>query len=166
MTRLDTFKYFITEDLYIIREKEPGPTPPGTVGEERPPQKIDAKGSLAGSAFILVNDAGHEHIAPGDEQFLHKILQAVQVGPGDIAIINTAKNRVDLDFILGAGAGKILIFDPDQAVLKDPVQAYVPETLQGKTFLISDSLDELQKDQNKKRQLWKSLQEIFLSDTE
>ena len=167
MTNLEALKHFITEELYIVPGKDPATTAPAAVEKEVQEQvpKVNVKGNPSAKVLIAFHDDDNEHLVTGNEQFLHKILQAVHVEPGDTALVNTAQEGVNEDFILTCNASKILIFNLDQAIMNTPVTVYTPTAHQGKTFLISDRLDELQKDQNKTRLLWKSLQEMFLGQS-
>lgn len=159
MIRPDALKHFITEELYIIPEnEEPQPIPL----ETEPSRDTQFKGNAEGSVLVLVYDEHHSHIDQEQEQFLHKILGAVKVHEEDVALLNMANNDVNETMLLSATANKILVFYPGQTVIQQPPPPYSPMSFQGKTILISDTLEQLQLDQNKKRQLWKSLQQMFI----
>lgn len=103
---------------------------------------------------------------PELQDFLHKILLAIQLDPANDTGLFSLEQNKDISLVKllenHTGGKTILSFGPKPLNFGMSI-AYRPYhlfNLHGNTFLFSDSLKTIQSDSNRKRELWDSLQQI------
>ena len=176
MKDLNTLQYLLTEDIYIIPETNQtitttsppkaaqDPPPPLDVKEtvKVPAPDVNFTGNKNGSVIVLVNDRNSEALDKEQEELLLKILKAVGVSKENMLLVNTAFTKIDNTFLQSLNATKILQFYPDYDLAESPTPLYSTVIDNGKIRLISDPLNDLIYDLNKKKMLWNALQKMFI----
>ncbi|MEQ6117947.1 hypothetical protein [Reichenbachiella sp. MALMAid0571] len=180
MENTEFLKYFINEDLYLIKaendlsqqkvetvsvpEKE---TIAGKVEEhqvvEEPkevltPSKPPAfKGANKKGILILVEDAGSEFLNEKDFTYLMKILGAVKLTIDEIALVNVNKtnNYVDIEFT------NAIVFTSNHSLQISNPTKYIPSVLSNKKILLADPLDQIAASVELRKALWDALKNTF-----
>lgn len=186
MSDLTFLKSFLTEHLYIIKEdqketasdtqlvvkvpqkeyEEKEPSDESSIINE-PKEEIMAKpfpahrGSFKKKILITVQDNVSEIINDSDLEFLLKILGAVKLSLDDVAIVNTAKNKIDLTDLSIWSATHYLSFTAEP-ISQGNASFYTPFHIEEVHCLSCDKLKEIAEDKGKKQQLWAALQRLFL----
>ncbi|TRX49477.1 hypothetical protein FNH22_27050 [Fulvivirga sp. M361] len=179
MKDLNTLKYLLTEDIYLIPETNRTTTTASPITEPKAPQEtsppldiketaevsasdFNFKGNKNGSVIVLVNDRNNEALNKEQEELLLKILKAVGISKENMLLVNTAFTKVDNIILQSLSATKILQFYPDYDLAESPTALYSTVIDNGKTRLISDPLNDLIYDLSKKKMLWNALQKMFI----
>jgi len=138
---------------------------PAPVAENQPIAKL---GGFAKKILVLVNEEDVLHISDHSLELLSKMLAAVQLSLADIALINLAAQKLDLQHIHRELDAEINLFfgvEPSSMGLPMRFPHFQVQNWNNKMFLYSPSLRELNgssEDQtNQKRNLWASLKVIF-----
>jgi hypothetical protein len=123
------------------------------------------KGNFARRVLVLQLEGAR----PLEERdFLLKILAAAQVNldhDTHLAMIPAGKALAVTPYLKEKEPAIVLVFGlpPAQIGLQIPAPSYEPFTFYGCTWLFADSLATLEPDKQRKGQLWKALQVLFLS---
>ncbi len=101
------------------------------------------------------------------EKFLSNILTAAKLDMSKDVFLYRSTSKTDFSFIRSktkAKIEKVIIFGihPKKLGINLDMKLYNPLNFQDCTFLLANSLAEIQADQNKKKLLWTCLQEIYL----
>ena len=169
MANDEFLKYLITEDLYLVPEKEGEETVEASskpyeqdssesssvVEEPQPAQEevvVNYLGGFEKKVLILVEDAQADHLNETDKAYLLKILGAVKLGLEDIALVNLnrTKNVESLD-------AEITISFASNAM----DTKYTIQTKAGKKVLFADPLSAISKSTELRTALWNALKELF-----
>ncbi|MEI6412545.1 MAG: hypothetical protein WCR52_24345 [Bacteroidota bacterium] len=123
-----------------------------------------ASGGFARKVFVLVLK---EPDAPGNRDFLTKILAAAQVNLEKDTLwaeVSAMEAPAPAATFSIKHPDHILVFGltPEQVGLKIDAPLYRPVAFYGATWLFSEPLSVLEPDKNRKGLLWKALQQIFL----
>ena len=173
MKDLKALKYLLTEDIYLIPEPETSQTdkqpPTASESEKVSDEKektgtteLKFKGNKNGSLLVLVNNRDHEFLDKSQEELLQKIIKAISISENNMILINTAHQEIDDVDLHTLPAKKVLQFFLDHNLSGDNIPPYTTVIDNGKTRLISDPLDDLIHDLNKKKVLWNALQKSFI----
>ncbi len=148
---------FLTEDIYLIPDKEEDKEDKSHKMPESPRGSFEYLGQNKAHFLVLIEDPKHSKISPNILNLLLKIMQAKGLDIDDIAIVNyscypnTCFNELKLFF----ACDKLTLLGIDPQSLKLPSlainQIHLIEQVQ---ILPSCSLDEMNADQDKKRQFW------------
>lgn len=180
MENTEFLKYFINEDLYLIKgendllqqkvetvsapEKEPiaDKVVEQHVVEEpkvelTPPKPPAYKGANKKGILILVEDANSEFLNEKDFTYLMKILGAVKLTIDDIALVNVNRtnNYSDLEF------SNAIVFTSNHSLQKSKTTKYIPSVLGNKKILLADPLDQIAESVDLRKALWDALKSIF-----
>ncbi|MEL7005435.1 MAG: hypothetical protein AAFN93_22290 [Bacteroidota bacterium] len=171
--------HFINETVYVIKEDMPTKKsnlqasdlkgdkteevvlPKEAESEITTVEPLKFKGSNARRTLIIVNYADHEHIHPADEEFLTKILKAVNIEIAEAAILNLSLNvHFDYEGLLTFEATHVLYFGENK-ILPNQFDYYSIKSEGNKQILLSPDLSKTAQDTEKKKQLWGALKKMF-----
>ena len=131
-------------------------------------QPIAKLGGFAKKILVLVSEENVLHISDHSLELLSKMLAAVQLSLADIALINLAAQKPDLQQIhkeLNADINLFFGVEPSSLGLPMRFPYFQVQNWNNKIFLYSPSLKELnastEEQTNRKRNLWASLKVIF-----
>ncbi|MBA2498425.1 MAG: hypothetical protein H0V30_01730 [Chitinophagaceae bacterium] len=116
--------------------------------------------------LILINNPDTVFLPDEQLNFLTTILNACKMSLGDVAIINLAHTQIDYQTLKkNLNQDKALLFDIQPAQIQLPVKFphFQVQSFDGCQYLLSPSLDQLDKDKQLKGKLWSCLQRLFLS---
>ncbi len=169
-----TYLQFVyQEDLYVFEDQSPDYELPVTV-EEKPaenkmpiqsevfePEPVHYWGGNQMRILILIKDQESDLIHPKDQDFLMRIVEGgLKYSRQDIAVVNCSKyeysqifDEIDHAFLIAFG-------DHPQK-FTGAMPKYEVFLHNGKKVLLSDSLNDLEPDKEKKKALWKALQQMF-----
>ncbi len=155
------------EGVYLVSERLPlqiaKPAIPAPEIKKQPVlgEKAAVKylGANEKGALFVVADQGHDFINDKDHEFLMKIVESgLRLTKFDIAIVNAAKfpleritDEIPHQFLVG--------FDLPE--FRSLGKNYEVQHADGKKMLFTHALREIAGDTEKKRLLWKALQEMF-----
>lgn len=132
---------FIEEEIYLIKDRNTKTAPVFVGGNNQ-------------GVLILFSNPNEVLLSPEEDGLLQKILLSVELTYDDVAIINVSKSNFnEIDF------RKALSFG---VAVEPQTKYYQVEEIEGKQWLLVDSLTEISKDRSKKKQLWQHLQQLFL----
>ncbi len=117
---------------------------------------------------VVVRFPGEAFLPENHLQMLTKMLGACKLNLGDVAIVNDASQRVDINALRDQLSPKrVLLFgvSPEETGLPLSFPAFKSQDYAGSTYLYTPSLDELNQETEEgkalKRSLWESLKKIF-----
>ena len=114
--------------------------------------------------LVLVAKDDAVYLPDGELNFLTTILSACQLSLGDVAIVNWKTTHPDLEPLQQQlGSRFVLLFDvsPLEAGLPINFPHFQIQQFNGRTYLASPALSEVEKEVGIKRQLWPSLKKMF-----
>lgn len=166
---IEFLEHIYHEGVYLLDEqplRQAGPI--GSDKANTPEEKNDVAleksavkylGANEKGALFVVTDQGHDFINDRDQVFLMKIVESgLRFTKFDIAIANAA--RYPLERITDEIPYQFLIaFDLPE--FRSQGKNYEVQRVDGKTRLFADSLQAIEAETDKKRMLWKALQEMF-----
>jgi hypothetical protein len=130
-----------------------------------PTDKISFLGRNSKNILLLVNVPDVPFLEDKDLDFLTGILSACKLSVADIALVNLKDKVIGIEELNKSfSPEKIILFGTGSSEINLPLQFpdYQIQQYNGQTFLSSPSLKELASDKDLKRQLWESLQKLFL----
>jgi len=180
MENTEFLKYFINEDLYLIKgendllkqKTETAAAPVKELVTEEieeqniveepkveltPPKPPAYKGANKRSILILVEDANSEFLNENDFTYLMKILGAVKLTIEDIALVNVTKtnNYAGLEFT------NAIVFTSNHSLQVSNTTKYIPSVLSNQKILLADPLDQIAASVELRKALWDALKSIF-----
>ena len=155
-------------DPFLLAKIYPQPiTSPGADHPFHPPEKIRYLGENKKRILIFFQNDFSEIPDENSFQLLNKILQACNLVMADIALVNFSQQAANgyQEISLQFKPKKVLFFGilPNQMGLLQEFPPYLPQVVEGVTFLVADGLAELQAQTHLKQQLWKALKPMFKS---
>ncbi|QJD80422.1 hypothetical protein [Spirosoma rhododendri] len=140
----------------------PAPPRPSTPSV-RPPDKPSTRPVQLNHKVLLLAD---EELDPSNLLFLEKILKAVNLNINGVDLLNL-NGAKDIDFaamVQDKHIHHFITFGVPFTRIKLDIgmDRYHPVRFFGINFLMADSLPTIEADQNLKRRLWGSLQQLFL----
>lgn len=146
-------KILLNEDIYLIDKKEE------SLSEESEPG-LTYYGENKKKIAVLVDEANPDFMRSVSFEFLNKIMEAVKLSKHEYALVNLHENKQStLEAISAELTPKHLIVFGQPNLLNQ--ENYKIGRVGDITTLQSDSLTEIQADVEKKKALWKVLQEMF-----
>lgn len=140
MTSNTFLPLFLNEEIYLIRD-----------GMSQ--QKPVFMGGNSQGILIVVSNPTTDFLSSEEDKLLQKILLSVELTYNDVAIVNVSKSSFEaIDF------KKALSFGAPHS---PQTNYYQLEEIEGKQWLLVDSLSEIAQDRNKKKRLWQHLQLLF-----
>jgi hypothetical protein len=141
------------------------PEPVAPAPKEPPvPQGANFLGRNEKGILILVSKTDAVYLPDGELNFLTTILSACQLSLADVAIVNWKSSPVELNALQQQlGTRFILLFDvsPLDAGLPINFPHFQIQQFNGRTYLSSPALTDVEKEVAIKRQLWPSLKKMF-----
>ncbi len=144
----------LDEPIYVL-DKSISPDSTKTV-EDNPLSEpiIQYRGGFDKKVLILIQDVSKEQIKSEEEEFLLKIMGAVNLDLADIAILNIEEvtnwqDLMDPDMVIGFG------------LKSSPIALYELHKLNECTHFYADSLSVIAENIGLKRQLWEGLKKMY-----
>lgn len=181
--------HFITDDIYVIPEKEEVrtqaiekeeaapvkeevPSPTHTIeatietAEVREPEPVTLKPIHTHGENLkhcIVMFSAENKLDSNSKDLLFKILAAIDRKPKDVLMANVhgCSNESIEALIQENNHRQLISFGVKQPDLLANAEVYSPISEKGKHYLLSDHLEDVAVDTNKKRALWGALQSIF-----
>lgn len=128
------------------------------------PKSANFLGRNEKGILILVAKDDAVYLPDGELNFLTTILSACQLSLADVAIVNWKTAHPDLEPLQQQlGSRFVLLFEvsPLEAGLPINFPHFQIQQFNGRTYLSSPALSEVEKDVPTKRQLWPSLKKMF-----
>lgn len=145
--------------------EKPAPSPVAAPPKEAPaPGGTSFLGRNEKGILILVSKDDAVYLPDGELNFLTNILSACQLSLADVAIVNWKTAHTELGALQQQlGTRFILLFDvsPLDAGLPINFPHFQIQQFDGRTYLSSPALADVEKDVTVKRQLWPSLKKMF-----
>lgn len=164
---LSFLPFFLREPVYVVPE-----TTPPSLPEERTLPALPHRGQGRQGIVLLVRETDHAMLAPDDQAFLEKILQAVSLTLEDAVVVNTAgweehlQNGFSTDELLAGFSGQTyLVLGPVPGEWSQSNYFEKYRVIRGENaqhLLQADTLAEIASDTDKKVRLWKCLQQLFV----
>lgn len=143
----------------------PASQPAAAAPKEAPAQQgVNFLGRNEKGILILVSKDDAVYLPDGELNFLTTILSACQLSLADVAIVNWKTSRTELEGLQQQlGSRFILLFDvsPLEAGLPINFPHFQIQQFNGRTYLSSPTLSDVEKEVAIKRQLWPSLKKMF-----
>jgi hypothetical protein len=157
------FKNFYTETLFITRDANAN-VPQAGEDESVSGPAIIWKEPVFKGLVMLVSEDEKVFNAILQNEFLTKILKAIKFEMHDVAFVNVPKSANVNLAVLGRKLAikSVVSFGTDLIDLEKIPAPYKHFHIGPTPVLLSESLTELEADQNKKRLLWGGLQGMFL----
>jgi hypothetical protein len=157
------YKNFFSETLFVTRDANANQPLPEEALTVSGPEIIFKETVFKGLA-ILVSEEENTFRQILQNEFLTKILKAIKFEMHDVAFINVAPGSTINLAVLGKKLPikSIVSFGTDLLDLDKIPASYKHFHIGPTPVLLSDSLTQLEADQNKKRLLWNGLQGMFL----
>ena len=144
--------YLFNEELYIIPENDTQ-----SVSNNDQSFQKDIKNQV----LIVMKENGDGAIPAEHQEFMLKILQSVSLTWEDVQIIQdkqyTRNKALEVDYLVMWGLGLV----PQDIGLDPQNGPYQIIDQEGKKILLTDPLEEIKTDVNKKQQLWDCLKQLF-----
>lgn len=116
--------------------------------------------------LILFNNEQSPYLAKNEEVLLKKILHSIKLDIDDVDLVNYNNiQRVDyVDVLKEKILNQLISFGVSLTALNLQLylKKYEVEQIEGVSMLLSDNLSELEHSPEKKKLLWKALQQMFM----
>ena len=134
--------------------------------DDRPGQQtaIDFLGGNQKHVLFVTNNIGHKFIPDAHLQFLNNLLTAFGLTMADIALINMAPRAISYLEVKKQLQPKIVLLmgvTAPELELPFAIPMFQVQRFQEQRYLIGPSMQDIQGDQELKKQLWSSLKKIF-----
>ena len=127
--------------------------------------KIDCLGENQKQVLFLVNDQSNKYLGDEEMEMLVKLIAACKLSMADIALVNFHSNKFNYQqFNNEFHSNKILIFGVSTGELELPFEIphFQVQQFQKQFYLTAPSLKDLLDNTDLKKELWMSLQKLFL----
>ena len=121
--------------------------------DDADPPKLDYKGDFGKEVLILFSDKDVVELTAGDEEFLLKVLAAVDLGLEDVAILNVSQGQAWEDFL---SPTHVLSFGVPELAAGYQITAHDESA-----HLYCDSLSVIAENVELKKKLWAGLKSLF-----
>jgi hypothetical protein len=173
---IELYRHLFDETLFLVPEagavaQQPRPAAPVAAEPEAPalgdtaqPPAYQLLGENRKGLVIAVALPEPQFRALPANEFLTKVLGAIQRSPADVAFVNVGggeKLRV-FDLAKQTQLNHLVAFGPGLIDTESNIGLYKPAAIGQVPLLIGDPVAEIEKDVNKKKLLWAGLQAIFL----
>ncbi|MGV3586805.1 MAG: hypothetical protein ACO1OF_07380 [Adhaeribacter sp.] len=182
---LPFYQHFYSESLFILPEQNPisesspksmsaqpeqpdiKPTQEVVSGDTLLPKKFYLTGENKKGLVLVFSLPEKEFATLPQNTFLTKILAAIQHTPADVAYVNLEpKYKVNIfDLSKETKVQQVVSFGKDLVDLATGFQIhlYKPAAIGQVPLLLTDPLEYIENDVNRKKYLWSGLQAIFLN---
>lgn len=131
-------------------------------------ENIGKLGDFNRQILVLVNDSSSLHLAEAELETLGKMIQALKLSFADIAIVNTAHQKINWQTLQNQlPARQVILFGVEPADIQIPIRLphFRVQTWSNIRFLYSPSLAEITmvrpEQQQLKMSLWTAIKELF-----
>jgi hypothetical protein len=128
--------------------------------------KINSLGENKGNILFLVNNSQHKFLADDEMKLLSNLLTACKISMADIVLTNYNQNpTINYQLLIDQfHPKKILIFGVTSSDLALPfnIPFFQIQKFQDQQYMISPTLSDFLNNTKLKKELWNSLQKIFL----
>lgn len=127
--------------------------------------KIDSLGANHKHVLFLVNDRSCKFLPDEEMELLTNLVSACKLSMDDIALVNFNSNRFSyLQFMEQFHSQKILVFGVSNSELELPfdIPHFQIQPFQEQFYLTAPSLKDFLTNKALKKELWMSLQKLFL----
>ncbi len=127
--------------------------------------KIESLGENQRNVLFIVNDSTHKFLPDEEMELLTRLVSACQLSLADIALVNFHSNKYNYQqYNDQFQPKKILIFGVKNANLELPfdIPHFQVQQFQQQFYLTAPSLNALLNNTALKKELWASLQKLFL----
>jgi len=134
-------------------------------GKIKTGDSINTLGQNQSQILFIVNNPAHKFLSDDEMDLLAKLLTACNLSMADIALVNYHFNKYNYhEFNRQFGSKKILIFGVKNAELELPfdIPHFQVQQFQNQLYLTAPGFETFLKNTGLKRQLWASLQKLFL----
>lgn len=163
MSSQEFLKYFITEDIYQVPEKQPDESI--QVAREVsdptvPDESIDLPEIVEPSneVLLIVRDEQNEILSDKDRVYLEKILHAVKLSWEMVDVLNLAKQQVPRL----TGYQRIMVFCTGAELPFSMTTNYAFTSWEGTQVLMVDPPEVISASVELRKKLWSALQQAFL----
>lgn len=174
------YQQLFTEHLFILPDELPNVAPPLTspepepisaeelerLGSTAPIKKFSLVGENQKGLIILVSLPEFAFQDLSKNEFLTKIIGAIKYTPSDVGYINAIDIKpVNIhDLSKEVSLANLLVFGKNILDMSSDsrVSYYKPASIGSTPLLIAEELEVIERDVNKKKQLWAALQSMFL----
>ena len=190
--KLQALSLFLDEPIYLIKSDDllpagnvPEVTQPATILPSAPhnaaalpqpqlvekpvPVPIPDKKPVSknkSKLMILFNNEQSPYLKRSEEALLQKILAAIQLTIDDVELVNfnNIRNINYIDLLKEKVLNQLISFGISLTELNLDIrlQKYKVEKIEGISVLLADTLDVLETDMERKKQLWRALQLMFM----
>lgn len=158
--------FLLNESIYVVPEDKPASKVEQLLEEEdEQPGQITWQGNNRQQVVLLIKNEHEQYLSELQKDLMSKILAAVKLNFEDVALINLAhyKEKHHLDKFTEPGAKYLIAFgltSDDIALDRNLImnEIFSRNNIQ---MLFTASLEELEKDRNKKISLWNNLKQMF-----
>ncbi len=127
--------------------------------------EIESLGENQSNILFIVNDPAHKFLPDEEMELLTRLVSACQLSLADIALVNFNSNKYNYQqYNERFQPKKILIFGVKNASLELPfdIPHFQVQQFQQQFYLTAPSLNALLNNTALKKELWGSLQKLFL----
>jgi hypothetical protein len=127
--------------------------------------KIDSLGANHKHVLFLVNNPAYKFLPEEEMQLLTNLVSACKLSMDDIALVNFNSNKLNyFQFIEQFHPQKILVFGVSNKELELPfdIPHFQIQHFQEQFYLTAPSLKDFLENKGLKKELWMSLQKLFL----
>lgn len=177
--KLSYLSILMEEPVYVLRPQlEPPPVPektlaatipapqPPAAAQNQAPVKPPVAVKNKNKVLILFHNELSPYLAKNEEALLRKILFSIKLDIDDVDLVNYNNiQRVDyMDVLKDKILNQLISFGVSLTALNLQLylKKYQVERVEGVDLLLSDSLTELEHNADKKKMLWKALQQMFM----
>lgn len=160
--------FLLNESIYLVSEDKPVSKTEKLIKEEKPDtpeDQITWQGKNQQQVVILIKYANNQYLDENQRELMGKILSAVKLSFDDVALVNLAHypNALGLDKLTAPGARYLISFGINPQDIASERNLILNEifTRNRTQMLFTSSLEELEKDRNKKVALWNNLKQMF-----
>jgi len=160
--------FLLNESIYLVPEDKPVSKTEQLIEEEKsdkPEDHLTWQGKNQQQVVILIKYPNNQYLDETQRGLMAKILSAVKLTFDDVALINLAHYPVkhSLDKLTEPGAHFLIAFGITPGDIASERNLILNEifTRNRTQMLFTSSLEELEKDRNKKVALWNNLKKMF-----
>ena len=127
--------------------------------------EINSLGENQKKVLLLVNDPSYKFLPDDEMELLTNLITACKLSMADISLVNFNLNRYNYhQFNSQFEPKKILVFGVTTTELELPFEIpnFQIQSFQEQSYLIAPSLKDFLNNTALKKELWKSLQKLFL----
>ncbi len=160
--------FLLNESIYVVPDNKPASKVEELISQEKEQEatgRLTWQGNNRQQVVVLINYPGNQYLDEKQRGLLGKILSAVNLDFDDIALINLAHyhEKHSLGKLTEPGAQYLIAFGVSQNDIAAERNLIKNEIFSRNRIqmLFTASLEDLEKDRNKKVTLWNNLKRMF-----